>query len=86
MRGSGTYKEKERQKAVLSGTMVVGLAVNCGMLPWLFKEHLPVHLSQSVYSGDGSGKRVSEAAGDGFAKRLQVMGAVGNPVKCEASE
>jgi len=40
-------KEKERQKAVLSGTMVVGLAVNCGMLPWLFKEHLPVHLSQS---------------------------------------
>jgi hypothetical protein len=36
MRGSGTYKEKERQKAVLSGTMVVGLAVNCGMLPWLF--------------------------------------------------
>jgi hypothetical protein len=48
MRGSGTYKEKERQKAVLSGTMVVGLAVNCGMLPWLFKEHLPVHLSQSV--------------------------------------
>ncbi|CAK9237178.1 unnamed protein product [Sphagnum troendelagicum] len=36
MRGSGTYKEKERQKAVLNGTMVVGLAVNCGMLPWLF--------------------------------------------------
>ncbi|CAK9198309.1 unnamed protein product [Sphagnum troendelagicum] len=93
MRGSGTYKEKERQKAVLSGTMVVGLAVNCGMLPWLFKEHLPVHLSQSVYSGgvleaagDGSGKRVSEAAGDGFAKRLQVMGAVESPVKCEASK
>jgi hypothetical protein len=54
MRGSGTYKEKERQKAVLSGTMVVGLAVNCGMLPWLFKEHLPVHLSQSVYSGQAS--------------------------------
>jgi len=42
-----TSKEKERQKVVLSGTMVVGLAVNCGMLPWLFKEHLPGHLSQS---------------------------------------
>jgi hypothetical protein len=29
---------------------------------------------------------VIEAAGDGFAKRMEVMGAVGNPVKCEASE
>ncbi|CAM6019572.1 unnamed protein product [Sphagnum balticum] len=61
MRGSGTYKEKERQKAVLSGGVLEA-------------------------AGDGSGKRVSEAAGDGFAKGLQVMGAVENPVKCEASK
>jgi len=37
-------------------------------------------------AGDGSGKCVSEAAGDGFAKRLHVMGAVGNRVKCKASK
>jgi hypothetical protein len=29
---------------------------------------------------------VLEAAGDGFAMRLQVMGAVGNPVKCKGSK
>ncbi len=37
MRRSEKYKEKEGQKG--GGTMVVGLAVNCGMLPRLFKEH-----------------------------------------------
>jgi hypothetical protein len=37
MRRSEKYKEKEGQKG--GGTMVVGLAINCGTLPRLFKEH-----------------------------------------------